>query len=943
MTFGLPVGSADWLLVPSEAHVEAYTRAGTPALTLRRLLDDLAVPELTGRAPTTPESTRMLIGRLREVAPAHAHALDQTIGGLRRAGTTGAALAGTQLARGRYFAELLADLDQELERCSLYDDRSSPWAAARRLVMAPDAVELPSGPVTVRGVAKWDNATLALFEALDELVRRRGHDGLSLTLPHFDRGPLREATDAIASELEARWAHRSRAPSLVFEEATLDGTRAQTVEAHDAESEARAVARLVLEALAAGTPLDRIAIVPVDLAEAFLEPLRFELTRAKIPFSEPRGRPAIASPRAHAAIELLRLARGPLGRDALVDVLRVPELDFGTWFGEHRGVVGELVHELSQLPLRFDRSGSDLADELGDHISQLAEDDPEHSARLAPAREGLLRWLGELRKLAEPAPRPELVARALGAFDTLGLLGVSERALSLGLTSAQAGRPELLTALGHDAAGARALQTALTRVVAATHALRTEGEVVTLGLLLEELELALEGVSPTGGAVRAGAVRIGRPRDIAGLASDFVVLCRASDASLDSRGRSDGGLGAEVEARLPPDERPMGGAAEQRFAWLDVAWALSGAKKLAITWASHDASRTLGPSRLARALIASGAAARSEPASSLVPGARPAHRAAPLSDGARHRIATERRRIAFYADPNAPLDAYNGEAGALARFLGGDQTRPLAVTAIERSLRCPFLGFAGNVLRASTTDTVEDAISARERGNLLHQALAAALESVRELWGLRGREELEARAFDAARNLLESRGRSPLRRAGLKSTLLDVAALLRYVFDKDDGFRFELAEQAFGAADAWSALQLGDRSLAGRVDRIDATGDRRRVRVIDYKTTMPTKAETERALQPALYGRKAALELGAEHVEFAYLALERRAPKERIVFSDTADGPAIAEGLARATLAIHAFESGAVPARPASGDYCVRCAARDICRRPLSAPESVET
>lgn len=944
-TGGPPVRRGNWLVVPTEAHVEVATRMGCPARTLRRLVDTQARLRMPERAPTTPEATRLLVAHLRDVPPAHAHALDQMVGALRRAGTSREALVRTGLPRGRYLAELLGDLDAALEARALYDDRSSPWLAASHVAHAPEvAPELVSGAAVVRGLTSWDNATLCFLEALHARLRRAGQEGLCLELPRAEGGPLAEALHALASDLEARWAYRADAPSLAFVDvAPLSADWVSYIEAHDAQSEARAVARAVLDAIAGGTPLDRVVIVPVDLDEAFLEPLRFELGRAAIPFAEPRGRPALASPRAHAAIELLRLARGPLGRDALIDVMRVPGLRFDTWFGEHRGVLGELLHEITELPLRFDRSGSDLTSELDDHLAELARDDPEHGKRLAPAREGLTRWLDELRRLAEPAPRPLLIARAAALFESLGIDRVSERTLARALDAASAGRPELLQALGHDAAGARALSTALERLSSAAQAIGADREPIALGTLLDELELALQGVSPTGGAVRAAAVRIARPRDIAGLDFDQVILCRASDASLDGRAHADSGLSAEIEARLPPSERPTSGITEQRFVGLAVAWALAGARRVTVTWAGHDGTRTLGPSRLARAIVANRLPGHSEPASSLVAGSRPAHRRGRPSEGARQRAETELRRIAFYANPNAPLDAENGSAGDLAAFFGGTAERPLAVTAIERALRCPYLSFTANVLRATASDPVEDAISARERGSLLHAALARALTSVQDLWGRRPPSELEAIARDAARALLEQRGRSPLRRAGLECTLLDVAALLRFVFDEDTDYRFALAEQAFGKDGPWPPLAIGDRFVGGRVDRVDVSGDGTHVRVVDYKTRPPSREEKQSALQPPLYAQKAALELGAQKVSFTYLALNRRVPKSDVVFEAPVDGADIQAGIDRTLDTLQSLEAGLVPPRPAKAAHCARCAARDICRRPLSAPEGSES
>lgn len=942
MISALSVSRGEWLIVPTEAHVEASRVTDTQALTLRRLIQDQAELELFDRAPTTPESSRLLLARLRSLPARLAHDLDRTVGRLRRAGTSRRSLESTRLPRAEYFAELLEDLDLALETRALYDDRTSPWAAARRLARTESEPELADGAAVVRGLSNWDNATLGVLESLDQRLRQMGHDGLVLELPVCEVGPLREAVDSLTAELETRWSDRQHSPSLAFVKAPpLSRERADWVEAYDAESEARAVARTVVEALARGTALDRIAIVPVDLEEAFLEPLRFELGRAKIPFAEPRGRPAIASPRAHAALSLLRIARGPLARDGLLDVLRVPELRQSSWFIEQQNQLSELLHEISLLPLKFDRTGSDFRDELDDHLAEISREDPEQALRLMPARSSLLAWLSGLQALAEPSGRQALIQQVLALFESLGLMRHSDRTLARALKDASAGRPELLSALGHDAAGARAVRTALDRISAASVAIGADGDRVSLGSLLEELELALEGVSPTGGAVRAGALRIARPREIAALELECVVLCRAHDLSPNA-GRIDTGLGAEVEARLPASERPSSPGTEHRFSALAVAWAFTSAKRVTVTWSSHREARPLARSRLSRMLQDSDLPWRKEPASPMLAGARPAYSRGKASASALHRIATERRRAAFYADPNAPLDPHNGAAGSLSLFVPKGAERPLSVTALERTLRCPFLGFAGQVLRANFVDSVEDAISARERGSLLHAALARGLESVRELWGRRSPAELLQVALQQARALLEQRGRSPLRRAGLESTLTDVACLLQFVLSEDDGYRFSLAEQAFGQGAPWAALRVGEYQLAGRADRIDLSGDGRQVRVVDYKTRLPTLADQERALQPALYGLKAAIELGAEQIEFAYLALQRRSPQARTVFVSAPDGPPIQQGLSRALAAIRSLEAGQVPPRPADSSSCVRCAARDICRRPLSAPEGVE-
>src|SRR5262249_5041848 len=89
------------------------------------------------------------------------------------------------------------------------------------------------------------------------------------------------------------------------------------------------------------------------------------------------------------------------------------------------------------------------------------------------------------------------------------------------------------------------------------------------------------------------------------------------------------------------------------------------------------------------------------------------------------RAAIERSRTAFFLDPRAPSDAFNGlvflsdEATRrrLAAAVGGDAPeRPVAVTAIERASGCAFAGFARRVLRIRRVDDLGESADARERG-----------------------------------------------------------------------------------------------------------------------------------------------------------------------------------------------------------------------------------
>lgn len=404
----------------------------------------------------------------------------------------------------------------------------------------------------------------------------------------------------------------------------------------------------------------------------------------------------------------------------------------------------------------------------------------------------------------------------------------------------------------------------------------------------------------------------------------------------------DATLGAELENQLPKRERPPGANVEQHFSSLGVAAALARAESVVVTWSRRDeSSSTLLPSRLARSLVER-SGVRREPGSPLSPQARRAAARRAPSPNATERTRVELKRAAFYASPDCSPDPLNGEAGDLRAFFGADPERPVAITAIERGLRCSFLAFASQVLRASRLDPVGDAIGARERGSLLHEALAAALEAsagVRENANI---EEFVEHGVSAAARLLEQKGKSPLRRVGLKSTLADVRAVLRLLAAKNDGLGFRYAEHGFGTGEGWAPLSVGSFLTSGRIDRVDASADGRRVRVLDYKTRTPARADESLLLQPWLYAEKAARELGASEVEFCFVGVDGRNPSARVVYSGPLDGEPLREAEHRALTVLTALSEGHVAARPASGAFCPRCDARDICRRPLSSPEGSE-
>jgi len=938
----LPQTPAELVLVPTERHAEYEAARGARVLTLRDFALRLCAAAEPGFREITRDTTRLLTRKSLPAVPAALGlALDDALGQLRRAGTQASDLARVSGARSALLRSALEQSDVRLNEYRLRDQRESAWLAARALPVTSIPELDGVTRVRVRGLSNWENGELALLEALHQKLRSVGAGGVVLELPtvqDFLGAPLQDAVSALASRLEQRWAEELDHPELSFVDARAGALPPQVITAAHEASEARAVARAVLDSVAQGTALDRIAIVPVDAADAFLEPLRAELTAAKLPFSEAWSRQASSAPEAHAALELLRLAQGPLSRDALVDVLRVPDLELKTLLGDAHGTA--FIEVIARLPVRVDRTGRELLLALE---AERRRCDPKRERELEAIRVAKLALSGLLarfERLCEPSTRRAFRDRSRELFAELGLLTPSRRALTQAIRYAEMLDHAPLAALGQNARAGRAIDLALERVVSAAELLNLAEERLPLPAFYEEFAVALASVGPSQGAGRAGTLRVAGPAEVAGLDWDLLIVCRAASSTLDwQSASSDSVLDADLIDQLPPKRRPPTTGERALFTRLALASALSRARHSVVTWAKRDARGGSGASRLVMNLNAEDCLV--EPASPLDPGARRVLAMPSASAEVRARAGLELRRQEFYADPDSALDFGNGIAGSLERWVGGDAERPIALTQLERYARCGFLGFSGLVLRAGQDDTVGDGLSARERGTLIHEALAIALTGTRERFATQDRTELEREALSRAEAFLRGQITSNLRSAALNAAIEDVAALLRWSFANSDGIWFAEAERAFGSGEAWAALAVGGYFVSGRIDRIDSNSDGSAVRIIDYKTgtVRLTGEHGEQLLQPWLYARKVAEEYHAGRVGSGYLSLQRRKPewKAAVEESEPSQG-AIEDKLLRAEQLIAALRSGRIPARPALPGSCTRCDARDICRRPLSAP-----
>jgi len=157
---------------------------------------------------------------------------------------------------------------------------------------------------------------------------------------------------------------------------------------------------------------------------------------------------------------------------------------------------------------------------------------------------------------------------------------------------------------------------------------------------------------------------------------------------------------------------------------------------------------------------------------------------------------------------------------------------------LQNQAACPFRAFAVHRLNARTIESPHDGFDYRERGQLVHDTLAAFWTSLPEPTrdALAATPEQQRRALlsaaaEAAQRRLQRR-RGPLSPA---LTALESARLVRVI---EQWLQHEIATRsAFSvvAIEDARTMHVGPLTIAARLDRVDETSDGARI-VIDYKT-----------------------------------------------------------------------------------------------------------
>jgi RecB family exonuclease len=567
-------------VVPSERHVERWTREGRRVETRDRLRARLFDELVRDRSLATPTEARMALAQvLPAIAARHdalasvvrgsaaawestLDALDGAIGALRLAAVAPATLrrvatAGQGGRRAQLLVEAWEAVDAHLEARALVDPRSAGVVLADRLPAQPPgrvAGVVGAGRVVARFVLAWDGGDVAWWRALDAALVRAGGEGARVELPSFDerldaereRGPLDIVSEEVARATDA-------APVGVVIDAPLGDLRLlgavpegprhrlESRAAVDAAAQARAVLDAVRHALQGGSGVEDIAITAGLFDEPTVVALRQAFDDARIPLHDVRGESPARAGVVKLALGALGLADGGLGRIPVAALARSRYID-----PERLGATTDTLHDLAYA---LERTPTALTGETAAALEATARASvvalatgrrtPDEENALGEARAALAATIAAaVLPCALPATRLAHVAAARALFVRLGvdpLRGSSSRAvLSTDEPPRDIARAEL-GAAARDAHAWDILEAALSDYEAATARLGLGEAVVAPRTFRHELARALDARAGRPPAARAGAVRIAELGDLAAERLGLLVVVDANDGALPGR------------------------------------------------------------------------------------------------------------------------------------------------------------------------------------------------------------------------------------------------------------------------------------------------------------------------------------------------------------------------------------------------------------------------
>jgi len=656
-------------------------------------------------------------------------------------------------------------------------------------------------------------------------------------------------------------------------EASVVPGRTTILTASDADEEVREAVRTVIDAVRAGTALDRIAVLHAS-PEPYARLAHEQLRAAGVVTNGAAVVPLAARIAGRTLLELLALPEGGYRRqDVFAWLTSAPILHDGRW-------APTTAWE------RLSRKAAVVAgrDDWDVHLAQLA-DQQDRRAETAEADDDEPDWVaGRARSLARRAR--DLRRFVLGVIDDLAAADAEPRPWSDHAAWAHGWLQQLLGPAARrddwppdERKAADRVEVALDRLGALD---RVEGPVV-LGVFARTLTLELEGdlgrVGRFGDGVLVGSVEMG-----IGLDLDLVVVLGLAEGSFPATVRDDSllpdheraGTGGELGLRADRVERQhrhllgaLAGAGCQLLCvprgdlrrsvervpsrWvLDLASALAGqrwwpADLQASTdpWVTHVASFDAG--LRAMAVPATGQEHRLR--SLLATGGSLGDTDDPLTT-AGHAVITARRSARF--------TRFDGNLTGLA--VPSPVAGVTSPTRLERWAGCPHAHYVQDLLKAPPVENPEDnlMITALDKGSLIHQILedflggvlarpAADRPGAFDPWTVADRARLQAigeqRCDEVAAQGLT--GRPIFWKRDRRRILADLQRFL----DEDQRHRAATGtvpvavELGFGFEGELPAVEVplpDGRVLRvrGRADRLDRAADGT-LHVVDYKTGKP--------------------------------------------------------------------------------------------------------
>jgi len=859
-------------------------------------------------------------------------------------------------------------LDARLARDGLVDARLRPFKLGEAIARARDvdvARVVGASRVRARFVTRWNAADAAWWRAMSAAFTRVA-GGASVEMPSIskpiDATRASDAFELVVSEVAqlldeapvefdcatpfADLALVSRVPSDAHERIALR-------RALDADAQARAVAKVVSDAIDEGTTTDRIVVaIPRGASERTRRALatQFEEMDVALHVRDLEEPSALVD----VAFALLAVGSAGLPRADVAAILRSRALSAEAIAGvADARVARRALHDLARV-----LEATPTADGEEPLARLVATASASKSDPTSAQRAALAERVG--RVLLAPVERATRAAHAKRARAFFAQVGLAARAGgAVRAASARDAEPSGLVAAeraayARDARALEALTAALAEVERAGVALGDQ-ETCTVDTFAHELARALRARG-AGGAARAGAVRAVALDQIASEPLDVLVVVDANDRVLPAR--------APRGTLVPPS---LDDALAGPRSLVDLALAACTARRVVLCHrVADDDGAALAPSPIVSWLERGGVPSELVHSTPLASDPTTAHereltlvalapgRAIDLAPHAAHVAAREMERESIHATGDAALGrlTIDDALRALLESETGGGARPLSVTAVERVARCAFQGFAAHVLGAIDDDArTDDTPDRREEGILAHEALGAAFTATRAMWPARPRDPsvIEREAMRAADEVLARDG-GALARAALARIRAEVARIVALAIE-DDAWDFVFAERGFGGAgDEWPAFVIerdGARvALRGRVDRIDVAHDGNAARAIDYKrrVTLPAIVELGvTSIQVPLYALVAKRSLGLREARGRYVSTISPARASSATFDarfaalvrEEADGST--EATRFAIDRVRALRDGEIAPKPIAPKWCAQCGLDGACRRPRFA------